>query len=145
MSIVCVMKHYTKPQAELAEGEDPRKYIPRFYFTGENAEAEALALSASLNRAMTTWHALANLPPERKGPDHLAQLARAEATVKRKDAQATADSRYLVESSVPYDGPVEDFTPVITAMMQAFNQLPDPPPDYFTGLFRLIGAASPIT
>ncbi len=140
--IFCVMKHYTKPQADLAEGEDPRKYIPRFFFEGEDAEAKALALSRSLGRAMTTWYTLATLPPERQGADHADQLARAEAVVKAKDPQATADSRYSVERSDPYEGPDDDVTPVFVAMMTAFQALPDPPQDPFSAIFRLIRDAN---
>lgn len=138
MAMWTVMKHYTYPTE--VEGKERRRYEPRFYFDGEGAEAKAVALSQSLNRAMTTWYALETLAQERQGPDHAAQLARAKAVVLRKDPDAVADARYLVEESHPYTGPTEDMTPVVTAMMAAFQEMPDPPADYFEGIFRLIGA-----
>ena len=136
MTIWIVMKHYTGVVDEAHP--DPRRYEPKFYFTGDTARAQALTLSQGLNRAMTTWHTLSNLAPERQGPDHAQQLARAEAVVRAKDPDATSDSRYLVEPSDPYNGPSDDVTPVIIAMMTAFAALPNPPQDPFEAIFRLI-------
>jgi hypothetical protein len=132
-----VMKHYTADQDE--PGKERRRYEPRFHF---ETQAEALALSRRLNRAMTTWYALEELPEQRKGPDHEQQRTKAKGAVLVLDAEATRDARYFVEQSHDYSGPMDDVTPVFVALMTAFQQLPNPPADPFEALFRLIRDAS---
>jgi hypothetical protein len=133
-----VMKHYTVDFDDPAYPSRERNQ-PLYYFDSVSNSA-ALALSQKLNRVNTVWHSLATLANDRKGPDHADQLTRAEAVVKRMDPNATPDATYSVEQSQVYAGPTEDLTPVIVAMMTAFAQLPDPPADPFSAIYRLIGA-----
>lgn len=136
MSVWIVMKNYFVDQDDPAFPSRERN-LPLGHF---DDEAAAVAVSQRLNRVMTVWYTLQNLPSDRRGADHADQLARAAATVKRLDPDATPDVRYSVVQSQPYTGPIEDLTPVIVAMMTAFQQLPDPPADPFAALYRLIGA-----
>lgn len=131
-----VMKNYFVDQDDPAFPSRERN-LPLGHF---DTQAAALTLSQKLNRVMTVWFTLNNLPSDRRGADHPDQLSRAEATVKRLDPNATPDVRYSVVQSQPYTGPTEDLTPVIVAMMTAFAQLPDPPADPFAAIYRLIGA-----
>jgi hypothetical protein len=125
-------------------GQERRRHIPRFW---RETEVEAKALELRLARAATIWHSLVGQPLERQPADYADHLANAEKVLTDMDPGAPSSSRYWVAEVSSYDGPTDDVTPVFTALMEAFAQLPNPPANVFEAVYRLIrdGGLAPQT